>query len=72
LVLTRQNLPQLAGSSPEAVVKGGYVLQDSEGKVILMLTPASAMLSVLVLCYVACVSIPDMILMDIMLMLMIE
>ena len=29
LVLTRQNLPQLAGSSREAL-KGGYILQDSE------------------------------------------
>ncbi|MFV0466940.1 MAG: transketolase [Lachnospiraceae bacterium] len=29
LVLTRQNLPQLAGSSKEAL-KGGYVLEDSE------------------------------------------
>lgn len=29
LVLTRQNLPQLAGSSKEAL-KGGYILEDSE------------------------------------------
>lgn len=32
LVLTRQNLPQLDGSSKEAL-KGGYVLQDSEKEV---------------------------------------
>ena len=32
LVLSRQNLPQLAGSSREAM-KGGYVLQDSEKQV---------------------------------------
>lgn len=30
LVLTRQNLPQLAGSSKDAL-KGGYVLEDCEG-----------------------------------------
>lgn len=29
IVLTRQNLPQLTGSSKEGVLKGGYVLQDS-------------------------------------------
>ena len=29
LVLTRQNLPQIAGSSKEAL-KGGYVIADSE------------------------------------------
>lgn len=28
LCLSRQNLPQLAGSSPEGVLRGGYVLRD--------------------------------------------
>ena len=32
LVLTRQNLPQLAGSSKEAL-KGGYILEDSEKEI---------------------------------------
>lgn len=32
LCLSRQGLPQLAGSSPEAVLKGGYVVQDTQGK----------------------------------------
>ena len=32
LVLTRQNLPQLAGSSKEAL-KGGYIIEDSEKEV---------------------------------------
>ncbi|KAJ3288115.1 Transketolase [Borealophlyctis nickersoniae] len=32
LVLTRQNLPHLAGSSIEKTLKGGYVLQEVEGK----------------------------------------
>jgi transketolase len=31
LAFSRQNLPQLKGSSIEAVAKGGYVLSDSEG-----------------------------------------
>ncbi|KAJ1675325.1 Transketolase [Spiromyces aspiralis] len=30
LSLTRQNIPHLAGSSIEAVLKGGYILQDSK------------------------------------------
>ncbi|ROR21761.1 transketolase [Mobilisporobacter senegalensis] len=29
LVLTRQNLPQLAGSNKEGTLKGGYVIEDS-------------------------------------------
>ena len=32
LVLTRQNLPQLAGSSKEAL-KGGYILEDSKKEI---------------------------------------
>jgi transketolase len=32
LALSRQDLPHLAGSSIEAVAKGGYVVQESEGK----------------------------------------
>lgn len=32
LVLSRQNLPQLDGSSPEAL-KGGYILEDSEKEI---------------------------------------
>ncbi|KAI8824223.1 Transketolase, thiamine diphosphate binding domain-containing protein [Fimicolochytrium jonesii] len=32
LILTRQNLPQLEGSTIEAVRKGAYVLQGKEGK----------------------------------------
>jgi len=32
LALSRQNLPQLQGSDAQGVLKGGYVLQDSEGK----------------------------------------
>ncbi len=31
LIFSRQNLPQLAGSSIEASAKGGYILSDSEG-----------------------------------------
>ncbi len=31
LALTRQNLPNLAGSSIEAVAKGGYIMSDSDG-----------------------------------------
>ncbi|MBN2343657.1 MAG: transketolase [Deltaproteobacteria bacterium] len=31
LILTRQNLPQLAGTSVDAVAKGGYVLRAAEG-----------------------------------------
>jgi transketolase len=31
LALSRQNLPQLAGSSIDSVAKGAYVLSDSEG-----------------------------------------
>ncbi|KAJ3046251.1 Transketolase [Rhizophlyctis rosea] len=32
LILTRQNLPHLAGTSIEKTLKGGYLLQDVEGK----------------------------------------
>lgn len=32
LCLSRQGLPHLAASSPEAVLKGGYVVQDTQGK----------------------------------------
>lgn len=32
LCLSRQNLPQLAASSPEIVLKGGYVVHDCKGK----------------------------------------
>ncbi|KAI8803515.1 Transketolase, thiamine diphosphate binding domain-containing protein [Cladochytrium replicatum] len=39
--LTRQNLPQLAGSSPEAVLKGGYVLQDAENPSIVLAATGS-------------------------------
>ncbi|MGA7933803.1 MAG: transketolase [Kovacikia sp.] len=31
LIFSRQNLPQLAGSSIEAAARGGYILSDSEG-----------------------------------------
>ncbi|GAA1015513.1 hypothetical protein GCM10009551_103580 [Nocardiopsis tropica] len=31
LILTRQNVPILAGTSAEGVARGGYVLQDTEG-----------------------------------------
>ena len=33
LALTRQNCPQLAGTSIEGVAKGGYVISEPEGKV---------------------------------------
>ncbi|KAJ3050661.1 Transketolase [Rhizophlyctis rosea] len=32
IILTRQNLPHLAGTTIENTLKGGYVLQDVEGK----------------------------------------
>lgn len=33
LVLTRQNLPQLAGSNKEGALKGGYIIEDSTKEV---------------------------------------
>ncbi|CAO3656757.1 unnamed protein product [Mucor hiemalis] len=47
IALSRQNLPQLEGSSVEAVRRGGYVLQDAEGaKVILVATGSEVSLAV--------------------------
>jgi transketolase len=47
IALSRQNLPQLEGSSIEAVRRGGYVLQDVEGaKAILVATGSEVSLAV--------------------------
>lgn len=47
IALSRQNLPQLEGSSIEAVRRGGYVLQDVEGaKLILVATGSEVSLAV--------------------------
>ncbi|KND01932.1 transketolase [Spizellomyces punctatus DAOM BR117] len=47
LILTRQNLPQLAGSSIEAVRKGAYVLEDAPNpSVILVATGSEVSLAV--------------------------
>ncbi|KAG2232535.1 hypothetical protein INT48_005425 [Thamnidium elegans] len=47
IALSRQNLPQLEGSSVEAVRRGGYVLQDVEGaKLILVATGSEVSLAV--------------------------
>ena len=48
LILTRQNLPHLAGSSIEAVAKGGYVLQDSDGKADIILAATGSEVSLAV------------------------
>ncbi|KAI8978502.1 transketolase [Pilobolus umbonatus] len=47
IALSRQNLPQLEGSSIEAVRKGGYVLQEAENaKLILVATGSEVALAV--------------------------
>ncbi|KAG2192588.1 transketolase [Mucor mucedo] len=47
IALSRQNLPQLEGSSIEAVRRGGYVLQEAEGaKMILVATGSEVSLAV--------------------------
>ncbi|KAI8075818.1 transketolase [Gilbertella persicaria] len=47
IALSRQNLPQLQGSSVEAVRRGGYVLQDAENaKLILVATGSEVSLAV--------------------------
>ncbi|KAI8375705.1 transketolase [Choanephora cucurbitarum] len=47
IALSRQNLPQLEGSSIEAVRRGGYVLQDAENaKLILVATGSEVSLAV--------------------------
>lgn len=47
LALSRQNLPQLAGTSVEAVRKGGYVLQDAaDFKAIIVATGSEVSLAV--------------------------
>lgn len=47
IALSRQNLPQLAGSSIEIVRRGGYVLQDAENaQVILVATGSEVSLAV--------------------------
>lgn len=37
IILTRQNLPQLAGSSVESVAFGAYILQEAQGKLDLII-----------------------------------
>lgn len=47
IALSRQNLPQLEGSSIEAVLRGGYVLQQAENaKLILVATGSEVSLAV--------------------------
>jgi len=41
LILSRQDLPQLEGSSPEKVAQGGYVLQDVKDPAIILVATGS-------------------------------